>query len=183
MSSSEASLTFGHANANLNHYHYSFRSKLIPYTVYKHRKICICLTKCRAGFAIDCKQGLLLVYHQSHEIFKADMTVTDVSWPWCSWRNQQWCHQRVETTKREMFSQKSVRRFVGDSSAFVVGAMLLPSALNKTISPRISNHFWIFPGGYCLCLGHWLWTWHPWRTLTNHGRFAFRFFLSTCLSL
>ena len=28
--------------------------------------------------------------------------------------------QRVETRKREMFSQKSVRRFVGDSSAFVM---------------------------------------------------------------
>ena len=42
---------FGHANANFNHYHYSFLYKLIPYTVYKHRKICICMTKCRAGFA------------------------------------------------------------------------------------------------------------------------------------
>ena len=28
--------------------------------------------------------------------------------------------QRVETRKREMFSEKSVRRFVGDSSAFVM---------------------------------------------------------------
>ena len=28
--------------------------------------------------------------------------------------------RRVETRKREMFSQKSVRRFVGDSSAFVM---------------------------------------------------------------
>ena len=45
--------------------------------------------------------------------------------------------QRVETTKREMFSQKSVRRFVADSSAqFVMGAMLLASALNRSISPR-----------------------------------------------
>ena len=49
--SSEASPTFGHANANLNHYHYSFLQKSIPYTVYKHRKICICMTECRAGFA------------------------------------------------------------------------------------------------------------------------------------
>ena len=31
--------------------------------------------------------------------------------------------QRVDTIKREMFSQKSVSRFVGDSSAFVMGAM------------------------------------------------------------
>ena len=55
------------------------------------------------------------------------------------------CHQRVDTIKREMFSQKSVRRFVGDSSAFV----------------GISRHFLIFPGGECLCLGHWLRTWRP----------------------
>ena len=47
--SSEASP--GHANANLNHYHFSFLWKLIPCKVYKHRKICICMTKCRAGFA------------------------------------------------------------------------------------------------------------------------------------
>ena len=44
--------------------------------------------------------------------------------------------QRVETRKREMFSQKSVRRFVGDSSAFVMGAMFLASALNRSICPR-----------------------------------------------
>ena len=44
--------------------------------------------------------------------------------------------QRVDTIKREMFSQKSVRRFVGDSSAFVMGAMFLASALNRGISPR-----------------------------------------------
>ena len=49
----EASPTFGHANANLNDYHYSFLQKLVPYTVYKHRKICICIIKCRAGFATD----------------------------------------------------------------------------------------------------------------------------------
>ena len=45
-------------------------------------------------------------------------------------------HQRVYTRKREMFSQKSVRRFVGDSSGFVMGAMFLASALNRIISPR-----------------------------------------------
>ena len=45
-------------------------------------------------------------------------------------------HQRVDTIKREMFSQKSVRRFVGDSSAFVMGAMFLASALKRSISPR-----------------------------------------------
>ena len=45
-------------------------------------------------------------------------------------------NQRVDTIKREMFSQKSVRRFVGDSSAFVMGAMFLASALNRGISPR-----------------------------------------------
>ena len=45
-------------------------------------------------------------------------------------------NQRVDTIKREMFSQKSVRRFVGDSSAFVMGAMFLASALNRGISSR-----------------------------------------------
>ena len=46
-------------------------------------------------------------------------------------------NQRVETRKREMFSQKSARRFVGDDesmmnpSAFVMGAMFLASALNR----------------------------------------------------
>ena len=34
-----------------------------------------------------------------------------------------------------MFSQKSVRRFVGDSSAFVMGAMFLASALKRGIHP------------------------------------------------
>ena len=43
--------------------------------------------------------------------------------------------QRVDTIKREMFSQKSVRRFVGDSSAFVMGAMFVASALNRGIFP------------------------------------------------
>ena len=38
--------------------------------------------------------------------------------------------QRVDTIKREMFSQKSVRQFIGDSSAFVMGAMFLASVLN-----------------------------------------------------
>ena len=49
-SSSKASPTFGHANANLNH-DYIFLQILILYTFYKHRKICICMTKCWAGFA------------------------------------------------------------------------------------------------------------------------------------
>ena len=44
-----------------------------------------------------------------------------------------------------MFGQKALRRFVGDSSAFVMGAMFLASALNRGISPGISNHFLIFP--------------------------------------
>ena len=54
--------------------------------------------------------------------------------------------QRVDTIKREMFSQKSVRRFVGDSSAFVMGAMFLASALNRSISPGISTIFQYFRG-------------------------------------
>ena len=55
--------------------------------------------------------------------------------------------QRVETIKREMFSQ-------------------------SVFSSGISTHFLIFPGGDCLCLGHWLRTWRPWRMLTNHRRIA-----------
>ena len=51
------------------------------------------------------------------------------------WFSQARCNQRVDTIKREMFSQKSVRRFVGDSSAFVMGAMFLASALNRGIHP------------------------------------------------
>ena len=43
----------------LNHYHYSFLLKLIPYMVYKHRKICICMTKCQAGFATGIGQTFL----------------------------------------------------------------------------------------------------------------------------
>ena len=38
---SEASPTICSCYANLNHYHYSFLQKLIPFIVYKHRKICI----------------------------------------------------------------------------------------------------------------------------------------------
>ena len=47
--------------------------------------------------------------------------------------------QRVDTIKREMFSQKSVRRFVGDSSAFVMGAAL-------SQSEEISSDFCCFYG-------------------------------------
>ena len=38
-------------------------------------------------------------------------------------------------------------------------------------------------GGKCLCLGHWLRTWRPWRMLTNHQRIAWHFFDWTFLSL
>ena len=51
--SSKSSSTFGHTNAIANLNHYSFLKKLIPYTVYKYRKIYICMTKYRAGFATD----------------------------------------------------------------------------------------------------------------------------------
>ena len=68
---------------------------------------------------------------------------------------QRW--QRVDTIKREMFSQKSVRRFVGDSSAFVMGAMFLASALKRGIHLKMFNN----TGGKCLSLGHWLRTWRP----------------------
>ena len=38
MCSSEASPTIWSCYANLDHYHYSFLQKLIPYMVYKHKK-------------------------------------------------------------------------------------------------------------------------------------------------
>ena len=60
-----------------------------------------------------------------------------------------------------MFSQKSVRRFVGDSSAFVMGAMFLASALNKGNHPPEIFKNGTNTGGKCLCLGHWLRTWRP----------------------
>ena len=60
--------------------------------------------------------------------------------------NGEYDSQRVDIIKREMFSQKSVRRFVGDSSAFVMGAMFLASALNRGISPGISGIFKYFRG-------------------------------------
>ena len=56
-------------------------------------------------------------------------------------------YQRVDTIKREMFSQKSVRRFVGDSSAFVMGAMFLASALKRGISPPVLVPFLNISGG------------------------------------
>ena len=47
-----------------------------------------------------------------------------------------------------MFSQKSVRRFVGDSSAFVMGAMFLASALNRGIHPPENiKKCLLIPGG------------------------------------
>ena len=69
--------------------------------------------------------------------------------------------QRVDTIKREMFSQKSVRRFVGDSSAFVMGAMFLASALNRGIHPPEILQNGTNTGGKCFSLGHWLRTWRP----------------------
>ena len=51
--SSQASPTIWSCHANLNHYHHSFLLKLIPYMVHKHRKICICMTKCQACFATE----------------------------------------------------------------------------------------------------------------------------------
>ena len=51
VSTAKPAQQFGYAMYKLNHYHYSFLKKLISYTVYKHRKICICMTKRRAAFA------------------------------------------------------------------------------------------------------------------------------------
>ena len=68
----------------------------------------------------------------------------------------EYCHvslryQRVETRKREMFSQKSVRRFVGDSSAFVMirhGRHVVSQCpKQKHFPPVLLNIFLIFPGG------------------------------------
>ena len=78
-----------------------------------------------------------------------------------------------------MLSQKSVRRFVGDSSAFVMGAMFLASALNRGISPGISTIFKYFRGEMPLFRA----LAKNMAPMTNHQRIALRFFLSTCLSL
>ena len=51
MISSEASPTIWSCYANLNCYHHSFLYKLIPFVIYKNRKICIAWLNCRAGFA------------------------------------------------------------------------------------------------------------------------------------
>ena len=58
--SSEASPTIWSCYANLNHYHYSFLLRLIPFIVYKHRKICIAWLNCRAVFATACSVAYLL---------------------------------------------------------------------------------------------------------------------------
>ena len=52
-------------------------------------------------------------------------------------------------------------RFVGDSSAFVMGAMFLASALNRGIHPPEILKMFTNTGGKCFCLGHWLRTWRP----------------------
>ena len=45
---------------------------------------------------------------------------------------------------------------------FVMVAMLLVCALDRSISPGISGHFLYFwGGGDLLCFGHWLGTWRP----------------------
>ena len=67
--SSEAGPTFWSCYANLNHYHYLFLYKLIPYTVYKHRKNIICMTKCRAGFATAIAHSDVAVRYVSLHLF------------------------------------------------------------------------------------------------------------------
>ena len=101
-------------------------------------------------------------------------------------------HDRVETTKREMFSQKGIRWFVqwfvnirqcfvSIRQWFVMGAMLLASALNKGISPGMTDPFSIFPGGDFLCLGHWLRTWRPCAVLHAQWRTPYAFsYLQYC---
>ena len=51
---------------------------------------------------------------------------------------------------------KSVRRFVGDSSAFVMGAMFLASALNRGIHPPEIFKNGTNTGGKYLCLGQFI---------------------------
>ena len=99
--------------------------------------------------------------------------------------------QRVETTKREMFSQKIVRRFVGDSSAFVSDLSWAPCCwpMPWSIPSGISSHFLIFPGGDCLCLRHWLRTLRPWRItdecwrITDESPYAFSYLPVSLCSL
>ena len=50
---------FDHAMQILNHYHYSFLSKWIVFTVYEHGNICIAWPNCRASFATAYKHRTL----------------------------------------------------------------------------------------------------------------------------
>ena len=74
-----------------------------------------------------------------------------------------------------MFSQKRVRWFVSIRQWFVMGAMLLASALSRGISPRYSWPIFYVSGGDFLCLGHWLRTWQPCAALHAHWRTPYAF--------
>ena len=84
-------------------------------------------------FAHTGKHDKALIGSSISATMRLKLTCLHVQYIFCGFKQ---CKQRVDTIKREMFSQKSVRRFVGDSSAFVMGAMFLASALNRGISPR-----------------------------------------------
>ena len=79
-----------------------------------------------------------------------------------------------------------VQWFVRIRQWFVMGAMLLASALNRGISPCISDASSIFPGDDFRCSGHWLRTWRPcavlhaqWQTLTLFSIYLSLFVVST----
>ena len=86
-------------------------------------------------FAHTGKHDKALIGNSISATMRLKLTCLHVQYIFCDFKQSTY-RQRVDTIKREMFSQKSVRRFVGDSSAFVMGAMFLASALNRGISPR-----------------------------------------------
>ena len=99
ISSSEASPTFGHENANLNRYRYSFLYKLISYTVYKHRKICICMTKCRAGFATV------------HQVMRYDMSPKQLICSICTIHVQSRCTSCISLNVKNIFIQGKLHTY------------------------------------------------------------------------
>ena len=102
----------------------------------RHNALTACAT--RVSVDICATPRVLLVclsFLPAFSIFLACSSAAPIQHPLYIFQLLYLC-QRVDTIKREMFSQKSVRRFVGDSSAFVMGAIFLASALNRGISPR-----------------------------------------------
>ena len=73
-----------------------------------------------------------LLYARRHSQIRQ---VKCTRYSWNTKHFEQRLHQKVETTKRALHSKKVL------SSRYVMGAMFLPSALNRSIPPGITSHF------------------------------------------